>query len=103
MIVQIRARYLVRGMMHIRIPIVTLLVRVIYLLLRLYFNFVYRAKDVLFGYFLDWQNILDDLAILCILLIIPFRIADSDVQWVFAALTFMFHGLRTFKYAIMFK
>lgn len=46
---------------------------------------------------------LDDLAILCFLLIIPFRIADSDVQWVFAALTFMFHGLKIFKYAIMFQ
>ena len=69
----------------------------------LYFQFLFRANDVLSEYFLHWQNMLDDLAILCILLIIPFRIADSDVQWVFAALTFMFHGLRNFKYAIMFK
>ena len=60
-------------------------------------------KDVLFEYFLDWQNMLDDLAIIFVLLIIPFRIADSDNQWLFAALAFMFHGLRIFKYAIMFK
>ena len=60
-------------------------------------------QDVLTEYFLDWQNMLDDLAILCILLIIPFRVFDSDNQWVFAALAFMFHGLRIFKYAIMFK
>ena len=39
----------------------------------------------------------------CILLIIPFRVVDSDNQWVFAALAFMFHGLRIFKYAILFK
>ena len=63
----------------------------------------YRTKDIVVDYFLDWQNLLDDLAILCVLLIIPFRILDSDNQWIFAALAFMFHGLRIFKYAIMFK
>ena len=48
-------------------------------------------------------NILDDFALLFFFLIIPFRIADSNTQWTFAALTFMFQGLRIFKYAVMFK
>ena len=72
-------------------------------MLSLFEYFCLSIKDILSNYFLDWQNILDDVAILCILLIIPFRILDRDVQWVFAALAFMFHGLRIFKYAIMFK
>ena len=72
-------------------------------MLSLFEYFCLSVKDILFNYFLDWQNILDDVAILCILLIIPFRILDRDVQWVFAALAFMFYGLRIFKYAIMFK
>jgi hypothetical protein len=65
--------------------------------------YVEVMKDVISEYFLNWQNLLDDLAILFVLLIIPFRIADSQNQWIFAALAFMFHGLRIFKYAIMFK
>ena len=72
-------------------------------MLSLFEYFCLSIKDILSNYFLDWQNILDDVAILCILLIIPFRILDRDVQWVFAALAFMFYGLRIFKYAIMFK
>ena len=63
----------------------------------------YRILGIVSEYFLDWKNILDDLATISFLLIIPFRIAGSDVQWVFAALAFLFQGVRIFKYAVMFK
>jgi len=53
-------------------------------------------------YFTDWSNWLDIAAIVLTLLIIPFRIAGLDVQWTFAALAYTIHGLRIFKYAIMF-
>ena len=52
-------------------------------------------------YFTDWTNWLDGLAILLTLLIIPFRIADHDEQWVFVALAYILHCLRVFKYAII--
>ena len=51
-------------------------------------------------YVIDWTNWLDGLAILLTLLVIPFRIADLDEQWVFVALAYILHCLRTFKYAV---
>ena len=51
--------------------------------------------------FTDWTNWLDGLAILLTLLVIPFRIADLDVQWVFVALAYILHCLRVFKYSII--
>lgn len=49
----------------------------------------------------EWKNVLDILAILFTLLIIPPRTDNSDWQWVFAALAYIFQGLRIFKYAII--
>ena len=59
---------------------------------------LWRAVKSYFGY---WQNWMDMLAIISTVLIIPFRIADSDWQWRFAALAFIFHGLRLFKFAVL--
>ena len=53
-------------------------------------------------YFTD-VILLDNLAILLTLLVIPFRIADLDEQWVFVALAYILHCLRVFKYAIIIK
>ena len=53
-------------------------------------------------YFNDWTNWLDDLAILTTLLVIPFRITNLDIQWVFVALAYIFHCLRIFKYAVIY-
>ena len=54
-------------------------------------------------YFTDWNNWLDIAAITTTILIIPLRFANLDVQWIFASLTYMFHGLRVFKYAIILR
>ena len=54
-------------------------------------------------YIAEVKNILDVLAILATLLIIPCRIADDDCQWVFAAIAYILQGLRIFKHAVMFK
>ena len=54
-------------------------------------------------YFGDWTNWLDMLSIAASLLGIPFRIANLDVQWVFASLGYIFHGLRIFEYAIILR
>lgn len=43
------------------------------------------------------------LAIITTLLIIPFRAMNSDVQWAFASLTYVFHSLRIFEYAIILR
>ena len=51
------------------------------------------------AYFTDWTNRLDIIAIFLTLLIIPFRIADHDWQWVFVALAYILYTLRIFKYA----
>ena len=61
----------------------------------------YSFRKRLRVYFTDWTNWLDDLAILLTLLVIPFRIADLDEQWVFVALAYILHCLRLFKYAII--
>ena len=58
-------------------------------------------RGALKEYIMDWKNILDVLAILFTMFIIPFRIADNDWQWMFAALAYIFHGLRIFKYAVI--
>ena len=52
-------------------------------------------------YVYDWTNWFDNLAILMTLLVIPFRIANLDVQWVFVALAYILHSLTIFKYAII--
>jgi ankyrin repeat protein len=50
------------------------------------------------AYFLDPYNYLDIAAIASPLLIIPFRIANLNVQWLFSAFAFLFVGMRMFKY-----
>ena len=52
-------------------------------------------------YFSDWTNWFDILAVLTTLLIIPFRIANLEVQWVFVSLAYILHYLRIFEYAVM--
>lgn len=54
-------------------------------------------------YFLDYYNYLDASAVIFTFLIIPFRAIGSDVQWIFAALSYLFNGLRAFKYAAVFR
>ena len=54
-------------------------------------------------YFLDYYNYLDASAVIFTFLIIPSRVAGSDVQWIFAALAYLFNGLRAFKYAAVFR
>ena len=54
-------------------------------------------------YFLDYYNYLDASAVIFTLLIIPTRVAGSDYQWIFAALGYLFNGLRAFKYAAVFR
>lgn len=49
----------------------------------------------------EWKNVLDILAILFTLLIIPPRAGNSDWHWVFAALAYIFQGLRIFEYAVI--
>ena len=54
-------------------------------------------------YFLDYYNYLEASAVIFTFLIIPFRAIGSDVQWIFAALSYLFNGLRAFKYAAVFR
>ena len=49
----------------------------------------------------EWNNVLDILGIVFTLLIIPPRVVNNDWQWVFAALAYIFQGLRIFKHAVM--
>ena len=60
----------------------------------------YRHKK---DYFSDYSNYLDIGAILFILMIIPFRIINSPIQWYFAALGYLCQTLRGFQYAAVFK
>ena len=62
--------------------------------------FIFRQKQ---KYFYDYFNYLDIGAILFILMIIPFRIVNSPVQWYFAALGYLCQTLRGFQYAAVFK
>ena len=55
------------------------------------------------GYLYDPYNYLDLASIFTPLLIIPFRVANLDVQWVFAALAYLFVGLKMFKYVAAFR
>ena len=55
------------------------------------------------GYLYDPVNYLDLASIFTPLLIIPFRVANLDVQWVFAALAYLFVGLKMFKYVTAFR
>eukprot|EP00731_Ephydatia_muelleri_P035887 Em0174g6a len=54
-------------------------------------------------YFYDSSNYLDVGAIIFTLLIIPFRIARLDVQWILASLSYLFNCLRAFKYTPVFR
>ena len=60
-------------------------------------------KSKLKEYAADWTNWLDDLAILLTLLVIPFRIANLDEQWMFVALAYIIHCLRIFKFASIYR
>ena len=50
-------------------------------------------------YLLDRFNYIDVPAVVFTALIIPFRIAGYKTQWIFASLSYLFNGLRAFKYA----
>lgn len=54
-------------------------------------------------YFQDGSNYVDCGSIIFTLLIIPFRIARLDVQWIFASLSYLFHCLRAFIYTPVFR
>ena len=54
-------------------------------------------------YLLDYFNYLDFPALLFTFLIIPLRATGQNVQWLFASLCYVLHGLRTFKYAAVFR
>ena len=64
-------------------------------------NFISNSNKELKPYFRDWTNWVDILAILITLLIIPFRVANLEVQWVFVSLAYILHNLRIFEYAVM--
>ena len=55
------------------------------------------------GYLYDLVNYLDLASIFTPLLIIPFRMTNLDVQWMFAALAYLFVGLKMFKYFTAFR
>ena len=61
---------------------------------------LYRHKQY---YFLDYYNYLDAPAVIFTFLIIPFRAAGLSAQWFFASLSYIFNGLRAFKYAAVFR
>ena len=48
---------------------------------------------------MDRFNYIDVPAVIFTVLIIPFRIAGYNTQWIFASLSYLFNGLRAFKYA----
>lgn len=50
-------------------------------------------------YLLDHFNYIDVPAVVFTALIIPFRIAGYKTQWIFVSLSYLFNGLRAFKYA----
>ena len=54
-------------------------------------------------YFFDIFNYLDNGAILFALLIIPFRITNSPVQWIFASLSYLCHTLRALKFSAIWR
>lgn len=55
------------------------------------------------GYLQDPVNYLDLTSIFSPLLVIPFRVTNLDVQWVFASVSFLFVGLKMFKYVTAFR
>ena len=62
---------------------------------------IYRAYKTFLPFFEDWRNIMEILAVVCTVLIIPCRVVDTNWQWRVAALAFIFHGLRMFEYAVL--
>ena len=52
-------------------------------------------------YFTDLSNWLDILSVLFTVLIVPFRFANIEFQWVFAAIAYILHSLRIFEYAVL--
>ena len=55
------------------------------------------------NYFKDYFNYLDDGAILFPLLIIPFRLKELPVQWVFASFGYLCQTLRGLEFAAAFR
>ncbi|XP_048582080.1 uncharacterized protein LOC5507682 [Nematostella vectensis] len=51
------------------------------------------------SYFRDVYNYFDWLGLLLLLLVIPFRFADNDHQWLIAAVGYFFNFLRIFKFS----
>ena len=43
-------------------------------------------------------NYLNILTTIFVVVLIPLRITDSDIQWVFASLAYVSYSLRVFKY-----
>ncbi|XP_065884791.1 transient receptor potential cation channel subfamily A member 1-like isoform X2 [Dysidea avara] len=64
---------------------------------------IYQIKKHKWYYFADYFNYLDLGAVVFPLLIIPFRIPNFSVQWVFASLGYLCQTLRGFKYAAVFR
>lgn len=54
-------------------------------------------------YFKDPSNYLDAPAVIFFFLIVPFRVIGMNVQWVFASLFYIFHGLKALKFAAAHK
>jgi len=63
-------------------------------------TYVFRHKK---DYFSDYFNYLDIGAILFVLMIIPFRIVNSPIQWCFASLGYLCQNLRGFEFAAVLK
>ncbi|KAI6654314.1 Long-chain-fatty-acid--CoA ligase [Oopsacas minuta] len=55
------------------------------------------ARSLLSVYFLDVFNYFDILGIVVLFLVLPFRLAGSPVQWIFATLTILIHFMRFIK------
>jgi hypothetical protein len=55
------------------------------------------------SYILDITNYFQWLGILCLLLIIPFRVINHPGQWVVASIAYLAFGLKAFYFASLFK
>ena len=66
------------------------------------FLFVFSCSHRL-NYLQDEYNYLDASSVVLTFLVIPFRIANHNIQWIFAALSYLTNGLRSFKYAAVLR
>ena len=70
---------------------------------RLNFNCFLNSSRHKLDYFKDCFNFLDSGAIIFPILIIPFRIANLPVQWIFASLGYLSQTLRGLKFAAVLR